>query len=108
MRGDVHGKPHPMKGKRVIINMLAGQRDSELQNHDVATVSDWFDRVTGKRWQASRGLDNAIATGYGRRRQTNPKALPLDDEVVVVVAPSGQMRAVHQSEITEWPSEVSG
>lgn len=103
MRGPIHDRPHPMKGKRAVIQMQSGQQDGELHNMDVVAVSDWFDRITGKSWRDVRGLSNQIASGYGRRRQAKPTALPNDDEVVVVVAPSGQLRAVHQSEVRQWP-----
>lgn len=91
MRGHIHSKPHPLKGKRV---RLAGQRGESPY-----TVMDWFDRETGSTWQDLRG-NNKVATGYANRRQVIRK-LPKDDEVVILYDHRGSLLAVHTTEIKE-------
>lgn len=98
-----HPKPHPLKGKRVVFNARAGDTDGSLTNGAVVTVIDWYDRENlGRGWMETFGDDyRSPATGYNKRRSRKPLGLPRDEEVVVVYTKTGEIRAVHQSEIGE-------
>lgn len=87
MRTGLHPKPHNHKGKR-----------AKIGSTDVQVV-DWFDRVTGGRWQHLRG-ENTMANGYANRLRVMKKlgGLPKDDEVVVIMM-NGRYLAVHDSEL---------
>ena len=99
----LHPMPHPLKGERVVFRAKAGAEDGSLHDGAVVTVIDWHDRENhGQGWRDLFGDDyRSPATGYHRRRSRKPTGLPRDEQVVLVYTGSGEIRAIHQSEIGE-------
>jgi len=88
----LHGNPHEYAGKTV--DLLPGviTHLGELQTYK---VEDWWDRVSGESWMASRG--NPAALHFAMR--SGLQGLPLDDEVVYGKDANGYGHLIHVSEI---------
>lgn len=90
----VHESSHPLAG--VIVELGHDIEVPRLGNigRTRATVVDWWDRYHGRSWQKSFGAFPALH--YALR--SGAKALPYDDEVVLVILPDLSL-LVHDSEI---------